>query len=400
MTDGTPPVMNVPQETGFDEVGRFLRSRDFAPLPRDAAKEVLGNALVSLHGAEHRARRAAENPLFRGESLARYEVDVLRPSIGEAFAELTPGPDGRAFVDVPPFVTELILNISLVLIGIDRRERADRHTIFGLIDPLIAAHEVEWTTGDPAPAVERAMAANHTFWAEYVEPAYRRRQAAIHGGGWTEAPDLLSVLAAHDETIDDKTVGQEAALYLIASVLTTSNTITNTIELLLGWLEDHPEDRARILDPADDFLLRSIEETLRLRPPIKPLLLRVASGETPVCGHAVAAGEVVGANIPAAHHDPEVYPDRPDEFDPLREPAVEVRRTHYSFGDGPHLCIGRPLVIGDQSAGTVGDAVMIARAFFERDVRRDETREPRLASSTRRRYVEFWMSVRLDGAPS
>ncbi len=77
-------LMGVPQEGEFDAVGKFLRAREMAPLPRDAASGVLGRALVSLHGKDHRDRRAIENPLFSSDSLRRYEDEVLEPSIDHA----------------------------------------------------------------------------------------------------------------------------------------------------------------------------------------------------------------------------------------------------------------------------------------------------------------------------
>ncbi|MCG3754018.1 cytochrome P450 [Amycolatopsis sp. Poz14] len=392
-----PDLMKVPQETSFDDVGRLLRARDLAPLPRDAARPVLGNALVSLHGAAHRQRRISENKLFSPDALRRYEEDILEPSVREAFAALSALPEDpeRAAVNLPAFVTELILNISIALIGIDRRGEADRKRIYEFIDPLIAAHEIEWSTEDSTAAIARAADAQSRFWTEFLEPAYRRRQAAHREGGWTEPADLLSVLASPDSGIDDDTAAQECALYLIASVFTTTSTITNTVELVSGWCEEHPADRDLVLDSSSDFLSRCVEEALRVRPPIKPLLLRQATADASVGGCPVSAGATVGANVAAAHADPAVYPDRPEKFDPTRAPAVQVRRTHYSFGDGPHLCIGRPLVVGDPRAETEGDAAHIVRAFFAADVRTDPSRPRRFASTARKRYIDYPVTVRI-----
>ena len=398
MTQEARDLMGVPQETTFSGVGALLRSRDVAPLPRGAAREVLGRALVSLHGAEHRARRRAENRLFGRDALRRYEQDVLEPSLRDALADLADQADetGRAPLDVPSFATGLILNISIALIGIDRRTPNDRRVVFDTIEPLIAAHEVEWSTGDPREAIELALATKSTLWSEYLEPAYRRRQEAVRAGGWNEPPDLLSVLAEQDD-VDDDTVAQECALYLVASVLTTTATITDTVELALAWCESHPEDRDRILDEDSDFLSRCVDEALRLRPPVKPLLLRVTTADMPVGGCPVEHGRIVGARVAAAHGDPTVYPDHPDEFDPGRTPAVQVRRTQYSFGDGAHLCIGRPLVVGDARAGTHGDAVQIVRALFAADVRNDPDRPRRFAATARQRYIRYPVTIRVAG---
>src|SRR5690606_20174755 len=170
-------------------------------------------------------------------------------------------------------------------------------------------------------------------WSDYLEPAYRRRQAAIRDGTWSEPHDLLSVLAEHGGLPDD-VVAQECALYLVASVLTTTATITDAVDLILDWCDANPSDRALVVDTSSDFAARCVDETLRLRPPIKPLLLRAAAVDTTVGAHQVVAGETVGANVGTAHRDPAVYPENPDQFDPWRTPAIPVRRSHYSFGDG------------------------------------------------------------------
>ncbi|WP_454688916.1 cytochrome P450 [Achromobacter aloeverae] len=386
------PLEAAPQETAFEAVGQMFRSRKFSQVPRLASGAVLGKALVSLNDAEHRARRAAENRLFSAEALQRYERDVLEPHMERAFAALEIGGNGLAKLDIPPFVTALILNISLVLIGIDQRDSEARRVIFSYTEPLIAAHEVEWNVGDNTETLARAVAVKNEYWTNYIEPAYRRRQAAIAGGGWTEPPDLLSVLAEMED-MDDDIVAQEACLYLVASVLTSTSTVTNATELLIAWLRAHPEDRPRALDRKDDFLLRAVEETLRVRPPVNPLIGRVATERATVGGQQVEAGVLVGMNIVESNLDPAVYPDDPDAFKPLRTPAIDTRRTHYSFGEGSHICIGKPLVIGDARAGTVGDAIVIVRGLIERGVQPSLTEKPRLAPTSRRRYVSFPATV-------
>src|SRR5690606_35925304 len=148
--------------------------------------------------------------------------------------------------------TDLILNISIAMIGIDRRDSKDRIEIFGFTEPLIAAHEVEWSAEDPKEVIDRALDNKSRLWSDYLEPAYRRRQAAIRDGTWSEPHDLLSVLAEHGGLPDD-VVAQECALYLVASVLTTTATITDAVDLILDWCDANPSDRALVVDTSSDF---------------------------------------------------------------------------------------------------------------------------------------------------
>jgi sterol 14alpha-demethylase len=91
------------------------------------------------------------------------------------------------------------------------------------------------------------------------------------------------------------------------------------------------------------LLESAVKEALRLHPPLI-LLLRVATGDLAVNGHAIRAGDYVGATPAISNRIPEDFPD-PDAFDPARyaEPRQEDlvnRWTWIPFGAGRHRCVG------------------------------------------------------------
>jgi cytochrome P450 len=55
-------------------------------------------------------------------------------------------------------------------------------------------------------------------------------------------------------------------------------------------------------------------------------------------GTTIPAGEIVMLSPASANHDPEAFPDRPDELDIDRPKPV-----HLTFGHGIHYCIGTHL---------------------------------------------------------
>ncbi|WP_178880246.1 cytochrome P450 [Streptomyces acidiscabies] len=98
-----------------------------------------------------------------------------------------------------------------------------------------------------------------------------------------------------------------------------------------------PALRAALLDP--ERCEHLIEELLRLHPPHVVVTPRVARRALTTDGPAIAAGDTVNVCLTTANRDPRRYTD-PDAM------HLEQARTprHLSFGWGPHVCVGAPLV--------------------------------------------------------
>ena len=124
---------------------------------------------------------------------------------------------------------------------------------------------------------------------------------------------------------------QNCIFILNAGHETTTNLIGNGLALL----NDHPEERARLLeDPG--LINNAVEEVLRYRSP-NQFGNRESTAEIKLDGVKVDAGVNLHLCIGAANRDPEVF-EEPERFDITRKP-----NRHLAFAGGPHVCVGLTL---------------------------------------------------------
>ena len=375
-----------------EDVAFALRSDGLCPMGGRSNADVFGGTIVTLHAAEHRARRRVESRLFRADALRHYEHEVLVPAVDACLADEAGrrGPDGCVRTDLKRLVTEIILRVSMAIIGIDDRRPQTVARLYAFLEPLTRAHEIEWTTEDRDEVLRAGVTAKAQLWEEFIAPSLERRRAMPAD---ELPPDLIATLAV-DPEVDEELIVREAALYLIASVFTTTTTIINTVAALARWFEQHPGDRERALDPADGFLRAAVDESLRLQPPITPVLMREAlDGVALPSGVRAREGDALACDIIAAHRDARLFGADSGEYDPHRRAQGRTRPHYWAFGDGPHVCIGLPLVMGSRTAGTEGDAVVVLRALLHAGVEIDD-RPPALAPSRRKRYESFPVVLR------
>jgi cytochrome P450 len=81
-----------------------------------------------------------------------------------------------------------------------------------------------------------------------------------------------------------------------------------------------------------------VEEVLRLEPPVQGLF-RHALRDTTVGGVPIPAGTFVWLLHASANRDRARFPDA----DSLRLDRAAAGRSHLSFAQGPHFCLGAPL---------------------------------------------------------
>jgi cytochrome P450 len=93
--------------------------------------------------------------------------------------------------------------------------------------------------------------------------------------------------------------------------------------------------------PALKYTASTIEETLRLYPPVW-LFGRRAIADDVISGFHIPAGGALFLCPYLAHRDPRFW-DNPEGFDPERfstESAAAPRFSHFPFALGPRMCIG------------------------------------------------------------
>jgi len=185
---------------------------------------------------------------------------------------------------------------------------------------------------EPAPSLavlaqgETALAGFHA----YLEALVAERRAKPRDVD----RDMLSRLILGEvdgESLTQHELIENCVFLLNAGHETTTNLIGNMLEALWRF----PDQRARLR--ADPLLIRgAVEEGLRFESS-NQLGNRLATADTMIGGHAIAAGTQVTLSIGAANRDPQVFED-PDRFDIGREP-----NRHLAFGGGPHQCAGMNL---------------------------------------------------------
>ncbi len=144
---------------------------------------------------------------------------------------------------------------------------------------------------------------------------------------------LLSVVIRAQ---DDGVLNEEETLVNMVSMLVAGHETTVTLignGLLLLLRNDGQMARLR----GDRSLVRpAVEEFLRYEPGGN-MILRVAVKDVDICGTLIPAGSPIIGMIGAINRDPARF-DRPDDLDVGR-----AGNAHFTFGGGPHFCLGAPL---------------------------------------------------------
>jgi cytochrome P450 len=113
------------------------------------------------------------------------------------------------------------------------------------------------------------------------------------------------------------------------------DTVTASLDCMLAYLAQHPEQRQRLVDePA--LIPAAIEEMLRWETPVTGVV-RMTTADTIVSGCPVAAGTTINLSIGSANTDPTFWAD-PEKVDFDRE-----GNKHLAFGGGVHRCLGSHL---------------------------------------------------------
>jgi cytochrome P450 len=147
--------------------------------------------------------------------------------------------------------------------------------------------------------------------------------------------DLISAMvhAEGDKLLAPKEILSTAFALMTGGNETTTSLMTGCFVRLLT----HPEQAERI--KADlDRIPQVVDELIRFSSPMIYTLQRLTLEDVEIAGTTIPAGEIVMLSPASANHDPDAFPDRPDELD-IERP----KPTHLTFGHGIHYCIGTHL---------------------------------------------------------
>ena len=146
--------------------------------------------------------------------------------------------------------------------------------------------------------------------------------------------DLLSALVGAERESDRLTDAQLLST-AITLFLGGHDTTTQLIALGMSALVRHPDQLALVRE-RPDLVGAAVDEMLRFDAPFQ-MNLRYVRESVAIGGRTLQAGDLVRQALGSANRDPARFDD-PDVFRIDRPPS-----RHYSFGLGPHFCLGAPL---------------------------------------------------------
>ena len=210
---------------------------------------------------------------------------------------------------------------------------------------------------------------------------------------------LMTLCLANDLTRPDDDeaeipyIWRQCALFLNASIQTTTHMLPHVFVHLDEWVAEHPEDRPKLRDAA--FLRKAVAEAMRLHQS-SPVRFRAAVEDVTLStGRVVRKGETVALYAPPANLEAGIFGEDARNFNPNREPPVGTLPWGMTFGSGVHMCLGRNLVTGirgrtDEKFGSDGTAVKIVKAFYARGCELDPDRPPKRNTAS---YHDAYESV-------
>lgn len=141
---------------------------------------------------------------------------------------------------------------------------------------------------------------------------------------------MVQARESDDRLTDDEISGMIAAL-LFAGYDTTRNQLG-----LAMWLFTQHPDQWELLRADLSLAPQAVEEIMRHLGAVGATP-RFTLEDIELDGWCVPAGTLLSLGLSAANHDPGAY-ERPQEFDITVE-----REPHFTFGGGPHYCLGASL---------------------------------------------------------
>jgi cytochrome P450 len=401
----------------YEDILHVLRSRDFGPMSSESGYNhefqmmFTGGALIDLNGEDHFERRRLISALFRRATLGEYETEYLKPAVLEALSRVGSSTDE---MDLLPFIWHIMMRLMVRLVGVDgleTREAEDRYTTYFRDFDRGARSKHNY---NPGPVAERGRVARDKMNDEFIQPSMTRREALLADVAAGRLPesalprDVLTLLLQHEdyyrEHCGDKareTMHMETNAFMMASIGSTANALCGAVYEIDRWVRTHPEDEVKLDDPG--FLRRSFMEAARLHQ-TNYMWREAYVDATLPSGRRIEAGTVmildrVEAGVELASRL--TAPGEGKAFDPYRR--IEGAAPYVlGFGQGPHMCIGRQMVLGDEyhdaddesapnpKKPRLGLAVTFLEALYSAGVRIAPGATPSVADDTgRETWTEF-----------
>lgn len=267
-----------------------------------------GPTLTTMDPPEHSKYRTVGQAGFTPALLARYNAELIRPSIARRFAELKGRGRANFVRDLTP---HMAFEINGTIIGFDPGDVP----FFATCKKAAYSHKPD--------AVATANAAQNAFTRQMIE----KRRAEPRN-------DLISFMVRQEvsgEPISDLNLLGLVNVIMSGGVDTIFKQSGNITCLLL----DHP-DQFDLLRADRSLIPRFVEEALRYEG-VATNFPRQATEDTVLGGVAIPKDAIVFGMIFAADRDPSRW-DNPHKLDAARPPL-----SNLGFSAGVHACMGAPI---------------------------------------------------------
>jgi cytochrome P450 len=298
--------------TRYDDVEAVLRDPDrfSSRINNDTMGPVMGTLILGMDGDEHRRYRSLVAQAFRPSALARWDEELIAPTIKGLLDAIAPLGRADLVADVTSrYPVQVIAGV--LGIPVDDYEKFQRWAL------AISQGPQDYELSMPASREMRA----------YLEPIVAARRA-------NPEDDLVSDIVTAEidgERLSDEHVYGFLRLLLPAGAETTFRVMGSTLYALLT----HPEVMERALRD-EGVIDKVIEEVLRWETSVT-MVNRESLEPVEIAGTQVPKGASLICCTGSANHDESRY-EEPERFDPDRD-----GKPHIAFGTGRHQCLGMHL---------------------------------------------------------
>lgn len=392
----------------FKEIEEVAKSLDFVQGNIAARRVFFDDTLIFLEGNQHRDHKNLLAQLMSREALAYYELHLLDPVIGKVLEDLKGqrDADGTVRTDLVPLMLVMLRQISARVIGVDGVDTPERVELFGHLASTVGLGSASHFAVEKDRVMAEGKAALNLLVDEFLQRSLDRRMAlaAEFKAGKIDRQalprDLLMTLCLTDDLSRPDDAGKEipyiwrqCALFMNASIQTTSHMLPHVFVHLHEWALEHPEERALFAD--EEFLRRAIGESMRLHQ-ATPVRFRTAlSDVTLSTGRTVKKDEMVALFVTPANLETGIFGEDARYFNPHRQVPDGIMQWGMAFGTGTHHCLARNLVTGirgrtDTKFGNDGTALKIVKTFYGLGCTLDPDRPPQRRTDS---YHDSYASV-------
>jgi cytochrome P450 len=304
-------------------------------------KPVMGpRSAIIVNEDEHEEMRRLLNPLFRGESVQRY--NNLTAEIAERKLAEWPLNEERPVLPLMHSITMTVIMSAVFGVTEEDRQEALKERIDTLIEwgsgaaRMSKMHRSQ-RLGKPAPK-SLAVARDPLDEMCYDIIARAREDPNLE-----ERDDMLALLIKAryegERPLTDQELRDHLVTLLIQGHASTGDALSWALERLLRNPDVYQRLREEVRSNGEDYVDAVAKETLRMRPPLG-ICTRLVNKPFKLAEWNLEPGTLIAPCIYLVHHDPKIYPE-PEEFRPERFLGTKPGKyTWIPFGGGYRACLG------------------------------------------------------------